>query len=342
MAPEKKGPSLNNYSGNHVSQTGLLAALPASWVPYVQLARLVPPAGLFLIYFPHVFGLLHAAIRLRTSPEEVARAALVLLAGSFFVSNAIHIWNDLIDAPLDAKVTRTKSRPIPRGAVTPFAAFVYTLTQTAGAALLMPLLSPPTIQAALYALPSIIGWIYYPWAKRHTYYPQLVLGFCLAWGIVMGELALDADPLLTKFDASVEVEGDIYRRRAAVISLVIGATMWTMIYDTIYAHQDIEDDKREGIKSIAVLYGTTGTKPLLWRLLVALILSLIACAWFSGLGLSFYTIAVGGSIGALGSLIAFVDLEDEESCWWWFKNGFWLEGGAIVFSLWAEYIVQIL
>lgn len=115
------------YGGNH--STGWLGYVPARWLPYIQLARLSPPVGLFLIYIPHSFGLLYAAIRQRAEPFEVAYASLLLFGASFFVSNAIHIWNDLIDAPLDAKVERTRNRPIPRGAVSPSAALIFSASQ---------------------------------------------------------------------------------------------------------------------------------------------------------------------------------------------------------------------
>ncbi|TVY53255.1 4-hydroxybenzoate polyprenyltransferase, partial [Lachnellula suecica] len=126
----------HQYGGDHA--TGWLAYLPPTWLPYVQLARLSPPAGLFLIYFPHSFGILHGALLTHTPPLALLRNSLLLLGGSFFVSNAIHIWNDLIDAPLDALVERTRKRPIPPGAVSKNAALVFTFTQTLVAGLFLP------------------------------------------------------------------------------------------------------------------------------------------------------------------------------------------------------------
>lgn len=150
----------HQYGGNHKS--GWLAYLPDSWLPCVQLARLSPPAGLFLIYFPHAFGILHAAILQQCSATHLLRTSALMLGGSFFVSNAIHIWNDLIDAPLDALVERTRNRPIPRKAVSPTAAFVFTTIQATCAALFLVLVPYDLLQNTLYALPSIIGWAYYP------------------------------------------------------------------------------------------------------------------------------------------------------------------------------------
>ncbi|KAL2802455.1 UbiA prenyltransferase [Aspergillus granulosus] len=331
-------PALNNYSGNLVPTTGLLSHLPLSWIPYIQLARLSPPAGLFLIYFPHVFGLMHAALHLSAPLSDILCAAAVLFGGSFFVSNAIHIWNDLIDAPLDALVSRTKHRPIPRGAISPTAALIYTLTQALGAALFLPLLPHP--HAVLYALPSILGWTYYPYAKRHTNYLQVVLGLCLAWGVVMGELSLGVETASFSRGWSWEdfVRGE-FRVNPAIVSLVVANTLWTVIYDTVYAHQDVEDDLKAGIKSIAVLWRSQ-TKILLWGSLGGLAVLLSYTGYVSELGFFYYVVAVVGATGSLGRMIWAVDLKDDQSCWWWFGNGFWLAGGAITAGFAAEYLIQ--
>jgi 4-hydroxybenzoate polyprenyltransferase len=305
--------------------------LPISWIPFVQLARLSPPVGLFLIYFPHLFGILHAAILQRAEPSEVVSAALFMLGGSFFVSNAIHIWNDLIDAPLDAKVERTRNRPIPRKAVSPAAAFIFTATQAVGAAAFIPYTATNAAQNAWYALTSIIGWTYYPWAKRYMRVPQLVLGFCLAWGIPMGSLALGRECIkFSKAGAGLDID-------PSSLCLFLANILWTMIYDTIYAHQDLKDDIKAGIKSLAVLY-RDDTKGLLWKLLFLMAGFLAAAGWLSGTSPLFHMIAVGGSVSSLGVMIQRVELKRTESCWWWFGNGFWYAGGSIAAGLLAEYV----
>ncbi|KAL4862871.1 hypothetical protein BDV12DRAFT_178292 [Aspergillus spectabilis] len=324
--------SNNNYTGNH--RSGWLQSVPDSALPFVQLARLSPPAGLFLIYFPHLFGLLLAAILNDLAVSDVVYASALLFGASFFVSNAIHIWNDLIDAPLDAQVERTCKRPIPRGAVSPKAAFYFTLSQAIGAVLFLPFIPGGFLYATLYALPGILGWTYYPWAKRHTYYPQLVLGLCLSWGVVMGCLALNF-PILQVAD-----DADSFRVRLepSISCLFAASTLWTIIYDTIYAHQDIVDDKKAGIKSLAVLYGAQ-TKPLLWQLLVAKTALLVMCGRLGEMSVVYYLFAVLGSAASLGVMIWKVDLASNSSCWWWFGNGFWLAGGSIVGGLAMELVV---
>ena len=323
----------HQYGGN--SKSGWLSHLPDSWLPYVQLARLRPPAGLFLIFFPHLFGTLHASILQQTDLSVLLQKSALMLGGSFFVSNAIHIWNDLIDAPLDALVERTRHRPIPRGAVSPFAATVFTATQAIGAALFLPYLSSRTLESALYAMPSIIAWTYYPWAKRHTNVPQLVLGFCLAWGVVMGSLAIGLPPF------SVGVMGSSSRPRVetSTLCLFLANIIWAMIYDTVYAHQDLKDDLKAGIKSLAVLYRDR-TKVLLWQLLVSMIILLLMCGWLSKMGVIYYVVAVGGTMTSLGLMIGRVDLNSSNSCWWWFGNGFWFTGGFISGGLLLEYLCE--
>ncbi|MCJ1247589.1 hypothetical protein MMC30_004804 [Trapelia coarctata] len=321
------------YGGN--SKSGWLAHLPESWLPYVQLARLSPPAGLFLIYFPHIFGILHAAILQRTPPSVMLQTSALMLGGSFFFSNANHVWNDLIDAPLDVLVERTRNRPIPRGAVSPFAALLFTGTQAIGAAVFLTYLSVGPFQGALYAFPNLIGCIYYPWAKRHTNFPQLVLGFCLAWGIIMGSLAIGVEP----FAIGMLGSGSKPRVEYSTLCLFLACILWTMIYDTVYAHQDLKDDIKVGIKSLAVMYRDR-TKSLLWQLFALMAALLIACGWLSEMGVIYYLVAVGGAMMSLGLMIANVDLKDSKSCWWWFGNSFWFAGGSIAGGLLAEYLYQ--
>lgn len=339
-------PGVDQYGGNH--KPTALSNLPDSWIPYIQLARLFPPAGLFLIYFPHAFGIMHAAIRTGAPFARLLYASTIMFAGSFFFSNAAHTWNDLIDAELDAKVERTSKRPIPRGAISRLAAFLFTVIQTMGAAWFLSYLPGGFQQGFFYALPNMLATIYYPWAKRHTHFPQFVLGLCLAWGTIMGELMLG----VRAFTISVPVEFwslDWAQERLSfpffyitlepsVVALFLAGVVWTVIYDTIYAHQDLQADLRVGIRSLAVLLQTR-TKFVLWPLLALMACLLVDCGQRSHFGTVFYLVGVGGSIGTLGAMIALVELRDSQSCWWWFSKAFWLAGGAIFAGLLGEYLM---
>ncbi|KAJ5785539.1 uncharacterized protein N7503_010751 [Penicillium pulvis] len=332
VAPVNETPSesLNHgYGGN--DKPASLSIIPDSWHAYIQLARLFPPAGLFLIYFPHLFGVLHAAVRTQAAPLDVLNASILMFAGSFFFSNAGHIWNDLIDADLDAKVERSSRRPIPRGAISKRAAFIFALTQGAMAAWFLTGIPAGFTTGYLYALPNILVTLYYPFAKRHTHMPQLVLGVCLAWGVVMGELAMDVR--LFTYDNKLEVEW-------TTVYLFMASVLWTIIYDTLYAHQDLKADLQVGIKSLAVLFQGQ-TKTLLWPLLVAMAGVLVMCGKTSGFGAVYYVVAVGGGIGSLCVIILMVDLSSTQSCWWWFSKGFWSVGVAITAGLLGEYYMLL-
>ncbi|XDG02655.1 hypothetical protein ABKA04_002270 [Annulohypoxylon sp. FPYF3050] len=321
------------YGGGHAG--GWVGLLPLSWVPYVQLARLSPPAGFFLIYFPHFFGIILAAIIQRSPISQVLHAGVVMFGGSFFFSNAAHGWNDLIDAPIDKSIARTSKRPIPRGAISPRAAFIFTITQGIGAALFL-LLMPSG--SAIYAVPNIIGTYYYPWAKRHTNFAQFVLGFCLAWGIIMGSCAMGLKPFT---GGPFGAEGGwkpLFWVEPSTACLFTASILWTVIYDSIYAHQDVKDDIKVGLKSFAVLLKDQ-TKPVLWVSLGCMIALLYTCGNLLNMGIQFHVIAAGGSLLSLGAMIANVELKDSASCWWWFRYGFWLAGGAIAGGLLSEYVL---
>ncbi|KAH7322483.1 UbiA prenyltransferase family, partial [Stachybotrys elegans] len=304
------------YGGIHAGSW--VDLFPASLTPWIQLCRLSPPAAFFLIYFPHIFGAVYAAAIHELPLDQLQRVSLILFGGSFFCNNASHAWNDLIDAPIDAKIQRTRTRPIPRGAITPRAAFAFTVLQALLAALFLCWLPADT---AVATVPTIIGTTYYPFAKRHTYFPQLILGFCLTWGVMVGSSAMGASQPW---------------KDPATLSLLGASTLWVVIFDTIYAHQDLADDVEVGVKSMAVLFRGR-MKLVLWVLYSAMVVCLTASGVWGGFGLAYGLASVGGCGVSVGCMIVMVDLEDPESCWLWFSQGFWLTGSAIITGLLAEY-----
>ncbi|KAI0802229.1 UbiA prenyltransferase [Xylaria sp. FL0064] len=316
----------SNYAG------GWLSNLPASWIPYIQLARLSPPAGLFLIYFPHLFGTIHEATVQGIPFGDFLKTCVLLFGGSFFVSNAIHIWNDIVDAPIDKQVARTRERPIPRGAVTPLAAFIFAITQAAGAAMFLVFFLPTS--AFYYAAFNVTSMTYYPWAKRHTHFPQVVLGIWLAWGVIVGSAAFGT------YNPGLEQGARYFGVSRPTLCLYGASVLWTVIYDTIYAQQDAQDDIRIGVKSLAVLC-KDNTKPVLYYVLLGQISLLLAVDYFSQKGLLFYILSVCGSLLSLGNMIFQVKLGDPRSCWWWFRNGFWLTGGLISMGLLSGYVLSL-
>jgi 4-hydroxybenzoate polyprenyltransferase len=310
------------YGGDHTGRW--VNRLPSWWIPYVQLARLSPPVGLFLIYLPHVLGIILAAILQRSTIFHVLRISGLILGWSFFFSNAAHGWNDIVDLPIDKMVTRTRKRPIPRGAISRQAAFVFVVSQAIGAGASLMTLPPKT---TLYTVPNILTTIYYPYAKQHTNFAQVILGFCLAWGVLSGTEAMGLDPL--------------FETNMSPLFLFLACVLWTILYDTIYAHQDVEDDVRIGIKSTAVLF-SGHAKPFLCLVLGSMLVSLVACGRIAGLGHLYYSITVGGTAISMSAIIANVDLKSSSSCWSAFRYGFWFTGASLVGGLLSEYVWSIL
>ncbi|KAK4186039.1 UbiA prenyltransferase family [Podospora australis] len=232
--------------------------------------------------------------------------------------------NDLWDRNLDPHVTRTRLRPIARGAITPFQGLVFTGAQLfAGLAILLQF----PLECFWYATPSLLFVAAYPLAKRVTYYPQFVLGLTFSWGAIMGFPALGVD-LLTHSGAQM-----------GAALLYASNVAWTVLYDMIYAHMDIKDDAKAGIKSIALKHDKE-TKQVLTGLAAVQIALLAGAGVATGAGPAFFSGGCGGAAVTLGIMIKRVNLKGVKDCWWWFVNGCWITGGAISLGLGADYLVR--
>lgn len=321
--PAPPEPSLEVYKP---PTTGPLSYLPKSWVPYAELVRLDKPAGTYYLYFPCLFSTLMAAPMAlpMAGPAEVLGKGLLFLGGALIMRGAGCTINDLIDRKLDPQVTRTKFRPIARGAITPFRGLVYTGAQLfTGLAILLQF---PT-SCLFYGIPSLALVATYPLAKRITYYPQFVLGLTFSWGAIMGFPALGVD-LLHNTSALT-----------AAACLYASNISWTVLYDMIYAHMDRKDDVKAGIKSIAVKHGAQ-TKTILTGLGLVQVGLLGAAGVASGAGPLFFVGSCGGALVTLGVMIRRVNLKNVKDCWWWFVNGCWITGGVVSFGLAADYLVR--
>jgi 4-hydroxybenzoate polyprenyltransferase len=231
--------------------------VPHALRPYIRLARLDRPIGTWLLLFPCWWGIALAA-------TGWPNWGLMILfgIGAVVMRGAGCTFNDIVDRDFDAKVERTSVRPIPSGAVSVKAAIAFLILQLAiGAAILFSLNG---FAIALgFAVILLIGT--YPFMKRITYWPQFFLGLNFNWGAIMGWAA---------------VRGDL---AAPALWLYVGGIAWTLGYDTIYAHQDKEDDVLIGVKSSALALGSW-TRPFLF-VFYALAVALWAVAGESaGLG----------------------------------------------------------
>lgn len=307
--------------------TGLLSMLPTSWVPYAELARMDKPTGSYYLFFPCLFSTLMAAPMVEpamAAPASVAGTTLLFLGGALIMRGAGCTINDMWDRNLDPHVARTCLRPIARGAVSPFNALVFTGAQLlAGLGILLQF----PISCLYYGIPSLALVVTYPLFKRVTYYPQFVLGLTFSWGAIMGFPALGVD--LLSNTAALAASAMLYTSNVA----------WTVLYDMIYAHMDIKDDAKAGIKSIALKHAAQ-TKAVLTGLGAVQVGLLAGAGVASGAGPAFFVGSCGGAAVTLGVMIRRVKLESVKDCWWWFINGCLLTGGVISAGLGLDYVMR--
>src|SRR5947208_6395591 len=208
--------------------------LAPAWLrPYLRLARADRPIGAWLLLLPCWWSAGLAAIA-AGQPYPNPWHVLLFFAGAFVMRGAGCTWNDIVDRNLDAQVARTRSRPIPSGQVSVRAAAMFLMLQALiGLAVLVQF----NRFAILIGIASLAVVAVYPLAKRVTWWPQIVLGLAFSWGALIGWVAIFA------------------RLDAPALLLYAGSIAWVIGYDTIYAHQNREDDALIVVKSTARLFG---------------------------------------------------------------------------------------
>ena len=278
---------------------------PAWTRPYLRLARLDRPIGSWLLLLPCWWSVGLAAVHARSQVN--VWHLLLFFIGAFAMRGAGCTWNDIVDRDLDSQVERTRSRPIPSGQVTVASAAAFLMLQAlVGLAVLLQF-NRFTIYVGFASLAVVA---IYPFMKRITYWPQIVLGLAFSWGALMGWPATFA------------------RLDLPALLLYAGAISWVIGYDTIYAHQDREDDALIGIKSTALLFRER-TKPML-ALFYALAVTLIALAgWSAGAGLLF-ALGLLAFAAHLAWQIARLDVDDPIDCLVVFKSN--RDAGLILFA----------
>jgi 4-hydroxybenzoate polyprenyltransferase len=209
--------------------------------PYLRLARFDRPIGSWLLLLPCWWSAALAA-GIANSIGQLPRIITLFLIGAFVMRGAGCTWNDITDRDLDARVERTRSRPIPAGQVSVRQAVFFLAAQALIG--LFVLLQFNRFAMAI-GIASLIIVAVYPFMKRITWWPQIVLGLAFSWGALMGFAVT-----LGRIDATA-------------IALYAGSIAWVIGYDTIYAHQDTEDDALIGIKSTARLFGARTAQALL-------------------------------------------------------------------------------
>jgi 4-hydroxybenzoate polyprenyltransferase len=294
---------------------GSVADATGNWVdtlapgflrPYLRLSRLDRPIGSWLLLIPCWWSSALAAIAASARAPSLVHIVLFFV-GAFAMRGAGCTWNDIVDRNLDAAVERTRSRPIPSGQVSVTQAAIFLVAQALVG--LAVLLSFNRFTIGL-GVASLVIVAVYPFMKRITYWPQIVLGLAFSWGALMGWAAafggLAVSPLL----------------------LYAGSIAWVIGYDTIYAHQDREDDALIGIKSTALLFRER-TKPML-AAFYTLAVILLGAAGFSAGGGIVFALGLGAFAAHLGWQIARLDIADPDNCLAVFKSD--RDAGLILFA----------
>ena len=328
MAPQVHLPPKSIYRS---SSSGILALIPLAWVPYVELIRLEKPTGIFNVYYPCLTGTSLAALLTKPSikPMELLAVNLILFIGSILVRGAGCSWNDILDQDIDRNVSRTRSRPLARGALSTSSAYLFTgilITLFFSLHTQLPLSGLETESAlcAFYSIPFVLATLLYPWTKRITSYPQVFLGIPSSWGIFMAFPALRLDIF-----SSTTVT-------TAACLLCLSNFAWTIISDTVYAFQDIADDIRLGVGSVAVRHEKDAK-----AILCVLGIVQFSCLLYLGLLVSagpVYFIFVSVTLTTVATMIFSVNLRDPKECAWWFKYGCLWVGGLTASGFVGEFL----
>jgi len=272
--------------------------------PFLRLSRADRPIGTWLLLIPCWWGLLLASAATGRLGLFDVWIALGCALGAFLMRGAGCTWNDISDRDIDAQVARTRSRPIPSGQVTVRGALIWMAVQALVAFAIL-LTFPPA--AILLGIASLALVAIYPFAKRFTWWPQVFLGLAFNWGALLcwtahtGSLGWPA------------------------VVVYLGGITWTLFYDTIYAHQDIEDDALIGVKSTARLFGDASRRWLRGFLVATVCLLALAVigALVPNQGPLRLVLALGG-VWAMGWHMAWLlrklDERDPESCMLTFRR----------------------
>lgn len=257
-----------NPTRSDIQETGLIALFPAPWRPYAKLARLDRPIGTWLLLFPCWWGLALAG-------SQNLWLYLLFAIGALAMRGAGCTVNDMMDREFDRQVARTALRPLASGEISMMQAGVFLGAQCfIGLAVLLALNNT----AIALGLASTLLIAVYPLMKRVTHWPQFVLGLAFNWGALMGWTAVRGTldlPALLLYGAGI---------------------LWTLGYDTIYAHQDKDDDARIGVKSTALRFGATTGRWLSFFYAGTVLLlagAVIAAGWGIGLALGIALLAGG-------------------------------------------------
>ena len=298
-----------------MSEAGRVADSTGNWVdgfapdwlrPYLRLARLDRPIGSWLLLLPCWWSSGLAAVHAGEPFPNPWHVALFFI-GAFAMRGAGCTWNDIVDRDLDGRVERTRSRPIPSGQVSVTQAAAFLVLQALIGLLVLLQFNRFAVAAGIVSLAVVAV---YPFMKRFTYWPQIGLGLAFSWGALMGWAAAFG------------------RLDLPAYLLYAGSIAWVIGYDTIYAHQDREDDALIGIKSTALLFGAR-TKPALAVFYSAAVVLLGFAGWMAGAG-PVFAIGLAAFAAHLAWQVARLDIADPVNCLIVFKSN--RDAGLVLFA----------
>ncbi len=278
-----------------------LSTLQTKWQGFKQITRLDKPIGIYLLLWPTFWSLWVAS-----NGWPTPHLLFVFTLGVIIMRSAGCVINDFADRKVDGKVMRTELRPLVTGLITPKEAIgIFIILLSAAFALVLTL----KFSTLLLSIVAVILATAYPFMKRYTYFPQVVLGAAFSWGMIMA------------FE-------EAYSEITVVAWLLFIANMlWTVAYDTIYAMVDKNDDINIGVKSTAILFGEYDK-----RIIAFLQLLTLGCLFTVGELLAFgwpYHLALVISAGLFSYQQVLISERDRDKCFQAFLNNHWV--GAVVF-----------
>ena len=297
-----------------IQSAGRVADATGNWVdqsapewarPYLRLTRLDRPIGWWLLLLPCWWSSALAAVANGDWGPNLWHIVLLLI-GAIVMRGAGCTWNDLVDRDIDARVERTRSRPIPSGQVSVKAAVVFLVVQALVGLAVLVQFNRFAIGVGVASLGVVA---IYPFMKRFTYWPQIFLGLAFSWGALMGWAAARGALAWPAF------------------LLYAGSIAWVIHYDTIYAHQDREDDVLVGLKSTALLFGPS-TKPMLGLFSAAAVVLIGAAGYAAHAGIVF-AIGLLAFAAHLAWQIVRIAVDDPDSCLRIFRSN--RDAGLILF-----------
>lgn len=269
MTATSTGPNSPTAVADQTTNTWVDRLPPARLRPFLRLARLDRLIGTWLLLFPCWWAVSLAAVADRR-PTPDLWFLFLFMTGAFLMRGSGCAYNDYIDRDIDGKVARTASRPIPSGEVSPNHALAFAVLLSCLAFLVLIQFNWFTVELGIASLVLVA---IYPFMKRVTDWPQVVLGLAFNWGALVGWTA---------------VKGSI---GWPAILLYAGSVCWTVGYDTIYAHQDKDDDRAIGLKSTALRFGDN-TPSWIGAFYAAAVVLWLAAGFVAGAHLIFVTAVV--------------------------------------------------